>query len=298
MADEHYTCKQCNTVFASARKRTFCSDKCKWRHKTLQRNPNAILKRVSVACTCRYCRKTYMPKTPSRDKYCSRECAFADRAPIINRANHKPAYSVIYWPECKQCGQTFLSRRKDRLTCSRECDIQKNRDSARDRNASKKIVREIKCACCGSIFTNSYGIHKSKYCSEICLIRSQRSSNKAVRRARARGNGIAEYVNPFKVFDRDKWTCRLCGTKTPRSKRGTYDDNAPELDHIITLAEGGSIRMQTLNAYVGNAIERRVVDQKVNFFCLDRLAQVNLYNSQTEDRAQPFCAQPRNGEFF
>jgi 5-methylcytosine-specific restriction endonuclease McrA len=48
-----------------------------------------------------------------------------------------------------------------------------------------------------------------------------------------------EKVDPFVVFDRDKWKCQLCGVKTPLAKRGTYDDDAPELDHIVTLKDGG-----------------------------------------------------------
>lgn len=44
----------------------------------------------------------------------------------------------------------------------------------------------------------------------------------------------------FKVFDRDGWKCHICGTKTPKKNRGTYKDDAPELEHIISLADGGS----------------------------------------------------------
>ncbi|CAN7187248.1 HNH endonuclease [Acidovorax sp. LjRoot117] len=49
-----------------------------------------------------------------------------------------------------------------------------------------------------------------------------------------------EAVNPIKVFDRDKWRCQLCNRKTPKAKRGSYDDDAPELDHIVPLSKGGA----------------------------------------------------------
>ncbi|WP_425516052.1 HNH endonuclease [Rhizobium leucaenae] len=49
-----------------------------------------------------------------------------------------------------------------------------------------------------------------------------------------------ENVDPIKVFDRDKWKCQICGVKTPRKLRGTLDDKAPELDHIMPLALGGA----------------------------------------------------------
>ena len=52
--------------------------------------------------------------------------------------------------------------------------------------------------------------------------------------------GVAtEVVNPLRVLERDKWTCQLCGEKTPKRLRGSYDDRAPEVDHIIPIAVGG-----------------------------------------------------------
>lgn len=49
-----------------------------------------------------------------------------------------------------------------------------------------------------------------------------------------------ENVNPIKVFERDKWKCQICGVKTPRKLRGTLDDRAPELDHVMPLSLGGA----------------------------------------------------------
>jgi 5-methylcytosine-specific restriction endonuclease McrA len=50
---------------------------------------------------------------------------------------------------------------------------------------------------------------------------------------------ICERVDPFEIFERDRWTCRLCGVKTPGKLRGTHEPSAPVLDHIIPLALGG-----------------------------------------------------------
>lgn len=57
-------------------------------------------------------------------------------------------------------------------------------------------------------------------------------------RAFIRG-ATAEKFDPLEIFDRDGWRCGLCGTSTPKSKRGTYDAKAPELDHIIPISAGG-----------------------------------------------------------
>jgi 5-methylcytosine-specific restriction endonuclease McrA len=92
----------------------------------------------------------------------------------------------------------------------------------------------------------STGGGPSKSCSSKCkqIAVKKRKQNdarigKAVRRARSKG-AQCESVNPFKVFDRDNWVCQLCGIKTPKSKRASIDDDAPELDHIIPLSRGGS----------------------------------------------------------
>jgi len=39
---------------------------------------------------------------------------------------------------------------------------------------------------------------------------------------------------------RDKWRCHICHRKTLRRLRGTQEELAPELDHIIPVAVGGS----------------------------------------------------------
>jgi len=50
---------------------------------------------------------------------------------------------------------------------------------------------------------------------------------------------ICERIDPFEIFERDKWKCCLCKVKTPRELRGTSEPNAPVIDHIIPLALGG-----------------------------------------------------------
>jgi 5-methylcytosine-specific restriction endonuclease McrA len=60
------------------------------------------------------------------------------------------------------------------------------------------------------------------------------------RRARIAGNGPVEDIDPYVVFDRDNWACQRCGCRTPPSLRGTHVADAPELDHIVPLARGGT----------------------------------------------------------
>jgi 5-methylcytosine-specific restriction endonuclease McrA len=62
---------------------------------------------------------------------------------------------------------------------------------------------------------------------------------KARRRARKKGSSRIERVSPLKVFERDGWRCGICGKLTLRTQRGKMHPRAPELDHIVTLADGG-----------------------------------------------------------
>lgn len=68
-----------------------------------------------------------------------------------------------------------------------------------------------------------------------------RRAAKALREAHKRGAVPgSEKFDPIEVLERCNWRCHLCGVKTPKRLRGTYDDRAPEVDHIVPLAAGGA----------------------------------------------------------
>lgn len=69
--------------------------------------------------------------------------------------------------------------------------------------------------------------------------RAESKIRKHAHRALVRG-AAAEKIDPLEIFNRDGWRCGLCGRSTPKSKRGTYDTSAPELDHIIPISAGGA----------------------------------------------------------
>lgn len=94
------------------------------------------------------------------------------------------------------------------------------------------------CRECSAVFTPAYGDKRKAFCSDTCGRRSVKRIRRSAERARLRRVKV-ENVNPITVFDRDRWRCMLCGVKTPRTLRGTYEPNAPELDHIVPLAAGG-----------------------------------------------------------
>lgn len=175
------------------------------------------------SCVCGYCRKVFKPKHSNRKSFCTRECAFAAMAAV--------PCSRIYAGYCVGCGSAFVARKK-RLYCAKRCGVR-----------WVSVAPEVKqCRCCGESYSPAFtGGRPSEYCSSSCLSLVQmatRRTSKLKRKAAKRAVTV-ETVDPIKVFDRDKWKCQLCGIKTPKAKRGTYDGNAPELDHIVPLAKGG-----------------------------------------------------------
>lgn len=60
---------------------------------------------------------------------------------------------------------------------------------------------------------------------------------RANRRARLR-DAFVEPVDPTKVFERDLYICQRCFIQCP-SKATVPDEDAPTVDHVIALANGG-----------------------------------------------------------
>lgn len=88
------------------------------------------------------------------------------------------------------------------------------------------------CRRCGEPFVCMITNAPPTHCSRPCA----RSDSKARRRAAERGAFVAP-VSRRAVFDRDRWTCRLCG-KRVRRKSQAPEPMAPVLDHIVPLAAG------------------------------------------------------------
>jgi len=160
-------------------------------------------------------------------KYCSEEC----------KVKSKVKYQV-----CSVCGKEFHSTRLQQC-CSDECRRIRANKSIRQYSMGNFIPKKVVCKECGVEFWTEYGNKRRVFCSDECARRNQKRKTKATRRARKKGLGY-ESFDPLDVFKRDKWTCQMCGAKTPKKYRGTCDDRAPELDHIIPLALGGEHSMR------------------------------------------------------
>lgn len=168
--------------------------------------------------TCRNCRTDYYAKRPDRNKYCSRECAFAAKR------------------EAKE--QKLTAAERNRLI---KKILALLRQVAKIRRLAE--LSETPCVVCGNPCGYIFG-RVRKYCGRSCRNKSDRyiaahRVQKAKRRARERGLE-ADSIDPIKVFERDGWRCHICNKKLRRADRGSCKASAPELDHIIALADGGT----------------------------------------------------------
>lgn len=232
MAETKHTrhCKFCEKEFSPKRIDSFfCSESCRCKSSRLKRiekhkqegntccidgcSKHVYLKEM---CHAHYKASKYVKKEPQekeclyckskfignrKSKFCSNKCAYTYRQRLLGV---KPAHRVAK-AICIGCGKEFQPRKTEFSTyCSREC--------CQSTQASRKKTENEKSAL------------------KTCAKR---------RKLRMKQNGY-EPINKIKVFERDRWTCHICGCKTPKSKKGTMAMDSPELDHIIPIASGGS----------------------------------------------------------
>lgn len=189
------------------------------------------------AYQCAHCAKALEGKQ-SNAMYCGNACKHASwvQANPEQVSTAKPEkVSSFFAGYCKSCGDSFCARRA-RTYCQPSCRM-------KTQSVYVSCTTEVKsCLTCRSVFTpKATGGKRSDYCCGECKLASEKRIKRTARLKRKVSQRAAtvESVDPFKVFDRDGWRCQLCRCKTPKSKRGTYNNNAPELDHIIPLAKGG-----------------------------------------------------------
>lgn len=220
-----------------------------------------------VAWHCQQCGLARQVRpSEAKLKYCSKQCyaeaKMQDRATFV----------------CGYCGQEFWRAQRGRDArdyCSKSCAgkgmrkhsahvdawVAHNAQIARRVEIEASALRSIamrvasltrKCAHCGDTFIKPRPY--ARYCSSECVdghklkslmeYRASESYAASKRKAKAKRRAVsravdADHIDPIAVFERDRWRCHICGRKTLRSKRGTPHPLAPELEHIVALADGG-----------------------------------------------------------
>lgn len=187
--------------------------------------------------------KSIFPVWRSGQTYCGRSCAFQHRVrnnrKYVSKQEAKRAENAraaarrrALKPKsiCISCTCEFIKKRTEPY-CSVRC------------KPKPEVLSTRKCIGCSELVPYQARLLRCGVCQAARkkeIKRRHRAKYGDRHRRRARYHGVAyEPVNVGVVFDRDQWRCQICGINTPKRLRGTYTDNAPELDHRIPMAMGG-----------------------------------------------------------
>ena len=221
-------CRSCSGFFTpTTARRAFCSAEC------------AAAGVPVVLPSCKRCAAEFKPKAKSRTTFCSRDCAYAW---VQENKQEKPPFSPCHFNTCDICDAKWAAASAARH-CSVACGKRANALVSRERSLRlhKQDGAVVRCDECHADFCPMYGASHAVLCipCKKSRERAARSTKNLLREARLKAAHV-EHVDPIRVFDRDAWTCQICGLATPRAKRGSYEPDAPELDHIYPLSKGGS----------------------------------------------------------
>jgi 5-methylcytosine-specific restriction endonuclease McrA len=187
---------------------------------------------------CAACEAYFIRRAKCRDigKFCARQCYFDLKYANAEMAARAAMEHAEREQRCRVCDAPTPGRRGG--LCGDECRKAAARQQYRETYAHKTQVGV--CPQCHEPW-KVIGLQgrSKKFCSRACCLTANRRSGSPERRARRAGVPYQKVI-PRRVLARDKWTCHICGCKTPERLRGTLKSTAPEVDHVVPLAMGGA----------------------------------------------------------
>lgn len=180
---------------------------------------------------CHIVRRRQWHGADDAGRFCSRACAFALGSKLS--------------AEVEALRRIGAAWRKQRAVLERAARVARSR-----RRRPRPSVRCPECMlefsplCAGVLCSDECRRARKKERKRLYRLTSEsgkrsRRIDRQARKARKRGATV-ERFDDLEILRRDRWRCRICGVRTPRELRGTCEPNAPEVDHIVALANGGA----------------------------------------------------------
>ena len=111
---------------------------------------------------------------------------------------------------------------------------------------NRHAARNTTCVVCGTNIMRPHKADRRPTCSPTCrhALSGQACTGERARpdhirdRAKAAGATTLESFPPTDIFERDGWTCYLCGHPVNRTPN-CYDPESATIDHVTPLSRGG-----------------------------------------------------------
>lgn len=246
-------CCVCGAVtesFPGRKPPKYCSAACKCRAHREKNRPNAAV--------CKGCGKVfYRPAGGGRlRQYCNMTCwrhanptrskAIQDKEYAKKREEYEDKRASTV-KACAQCGKEFTPGKLVRqMYCSKKCSDNHFRENQTvpcsiDGCERPKFARGLCNRHYREILVSEGRITTRKYSDEE---RIRRRAYQQKRRGAAKGQG-SEFIDNLAVFERDNWTCGICGE--PVDPDLVWPDKmSATLDHIQPLSLGGAHSYQNV----------------------------------------------------
>lgn len=212
---------------------------------------------MSTTITCACCEGPVPPKPPGRRGYQAKYCSSSCRNRLNSRRLHQRRVADGRYEQfnvarrktpmkpCLDCGKEV---RYGAERCQKHGQLHRKKLARRRARVERKLATAAEgtgprwvlvtgiCRACGKGYSswNPSGGH----CSALCRGSRKSDAAKQARRARERGWKLTK-ARRMALYERDGWICLLCGLPVDREATGTMEPDAPSLDHVVALADGG-----------------------------------------------------------
>jgi hypothetical protein len=238
------TCVQCCGSFTPKHKRQrFCGHACVAASRVLPKHLRKPKKsypgrkvRKYGPFTCEHCGDRFLSKAKDRNRFCTREHAYAffaaRKAERLARPKPRPQPEPIPPRSCLECGAVFIPVARHQARCSDACRAAKARRKHHEAIARRPVARKV-CRYCGGEFWRKKERH-AIYCGAACC----KKANRDRRRDMERGAETVEVVPLPALVRRDKGICHIC-LAAVRLDVDLMHAMAPTRDHILPVTKGG-----------------------------------------------------------